>query len=76
MVNNLGATPLSELYGVYDRLETRCREAGIDIVRNLVGSWCTSLDMSGFSITLLKVDEELLALWDAPVNTPALKWGN
>lgn len=75
MVNNLGATPLSELYGVYNRLETRCRQAGITIARSLVGSYCTSLDMSGFSITLLKVDDEALALWDAPVNTPALNWG-
>ncbi|PXW60984.1 dihydroxyacetone kinase DhaK subunit [Grimontella sp. AG753] len=76
MVNNLGATPLSELYGVYNRLETRCQEAGIVIERNLVGSWCTSLDMSGFSITLLKADDEILALWDAPVHTPAMTWGN
>lgn len=76
MVNNLGATPLSELYGVYNRLETCCQEAGISIVRNLVGTWCTSLDMAGFSITLLKADEETLTLWDAPVHTPALNWGH
>jgi dihydroxyacetone kinase-like protein len=76
LVNNLGATPLSELYGIYNRLETRCQEAGIIIERNLVGSLCTSLDMGGFSITLLKVDDETLALWDAPVHTPALNWGN
>ncbi|BDH46062.1 dihydroxyacetone kinase subunit DhaK [Salmonella enterica subsp. enterica serovar Choleraesuis] len=75
MVNNLGATPLSELYGVYNRLETRCRESGIEIARSLVGTWCTSLDMVGFSITLLKADDETLALWDAPVHTPALTWG-
>ena len=75
MVNNLGATPLSELYGVYNRLESLCGEAGIVIERNLIGSWCTSLDMSGFSITLLKVDEDILTLWDAPVHTPALNWG-
>ncbi len=76
MVNNLGATPLSELYGVYNRLDTCCQEAGLIIERNLVGSLCTSLDMGGFSITLLKVDDETLALWDAPVHTPALNWGN
>ena len=75
MVNNLGATPLSELYGVYNRLEHRCREAGIAIARSLVGSYCTSLDMSGFSITLMQADDETLALWDAPVHTPALNWG-
>ncbi len=75
LVNNLGATPLSELYGVYDRLAHCCQQAGIIIERNLVGSYCTSLDMSGISITLLKVDDGLLSLWDAPVNTPALRWG-
>ena len=75
MVNNLGATPLSELYGVYNRLESCCQAAGITIVRNLVGTWCTSLDMAGFSITLLKADAGILDLWDAPVHTPALNWG-
>ena len=75
LVNNLGATPLSELYGVYNRLTTRCQQAGLTIERNLIGAYCTSLDMTGFSITLLKVDDETLALWDAPVHTPALNWG-
>ena len=75
LVNNLGATPLSELYGVYNRLTQRCEETGIVIERNLIGSYCTSLDMVGFSITLLKADDETLALWDAPVHTPALNWG-
>lgn len=75
LVNNLGATPLSELYGVYNRLTQRCEETGIAIERNLIGSYCTSLDMVGFSITLLKADDETLALWDAPVHTPALNWG-
>ena len=76
LVNNLGATPLSELYGVYNRLATRCEENGITIERNLIGSYCTSLDMVGFSLTLLKVDDDTLALWDAPVHTPALNWGH
>ena len=75
LVNNLGATPQSELYGAYNRLAQRCKNAGITIERNLVGSYCTSLDMSGFSITLLKADDDTLALWDAPVHTPALNWG-
>lgn len=75
LVNNLGATPLSELYGVYNRLEQRCQQTGITIERNLVGAYCTSLDMAGFSITLLKVDNDTLALWDAPVHTPGLNWG-
>lgn len=48
LVNNLGATPLSELYGVYNRLTQRCEETGIVIERNLIGSYCTSLDMVGF----------------------------
>lgn len=72
LVNNLGATPLSELYGVYHHLTQCCEKTGLLIKRSLIGSYCTSLDMSGISITLLKVDDELLKLWDAPVNTPAL----
>ncbi|MDG4952762.1 MULTISPECIES: dihydroxyacetone kinase subunit DhaK [Actinobacillus] len=75
LVNNLGAVPLSELYGVYNVLADCCEQFGLTIERNLVGSFCTSLDMQGVSITLLKVDDETLALWDAPVNTPALRWG-
>lgn len=72
LVNNLGATPQSELYGVYNRLTQCCEKFGLTIERSLIGSYCTSLDMSGISITLLKVDNELLTLWDAPVNTPAM----
>ncbi|TDQ59718.1 dihydroxyacetone kinase DhaK subunit [Mesocricetibacter intestinalis] len=75
LVNNLGSVPLSELYGVYNQLERHCRQFGISIERNLIGSYCTSLDMQGISITLLKVDEDILKLWDAPVKTPALGWG-
>lgn len=75
LVNNLGAVPLSELYGVYNKLEQVATEFGLKIERNLIGSFCTSLDMQGISITLLKVDDAILELWDAPVNTPALRWG-
>ncbi|MDP8033910.1 dihydroxyacetone kinase subunit DhaK [Pasteurella atlantica] len=75
LVNNLGAVPLSELYGVYNKLAACCEEFGLTIERNLVGSYCTSLDMQGMSITLLKVDDDDLALWDSPVNTPAMRWG-
>lgn len=75
LVNNLGAVPLSELYAVYDALEKECQTFGLSIERSLVGSYCTSLDMQGISITLLKVDEDILKLWDAPVNTPAMRWG-
>ncbi|MGL5555696.1 MAG: dihydroxyacetone kinase subunit DhaK, partial [Aeromonas veronii] len=75
LVNSLGGTPISELYGVYGRLATLCEAAGIHLVRNLIGPYCTALDMTGISITLLKVDDELMTLWDAPVHTPALRRG-
>ncbi|WP_373099301.1 MULTISPECIES: dihydroxyacetone kinase subunit DhaK [Pasteurellaceae] len=71
LVNNLGSVPLSELYGVFARLHKNCCDFGLRIERALVGSYCTSLDMQGVSITLLKVDDEDLALFDAPVSTPA-----
>lgn len=74
-VNSMGATPISELYVVYRKLVEICNKKGLKIVRNLIGSYITSLDMAGCSITLLKVDDELINLWDAPVNTPALRWG-
>lgn len=74
MVNNLGSVPVSELYGVYHRLAEKCAEAGICIERSLVGSYCTSLDMQGISITLTRVNDEILALFDASVKTPA--WQN
>lgn len=74
-MNNLGSVPLSELYAVYDALEKECHAFGLTIERSLVGSYCTSLDMQGMSITLLKADDDILQLWDAPVNTPALRWG-
>ncbi|PJG82576.1 dihydroxyacetone kinase subunit DhaK [Caviibacterium pharyngocola] len=75
LVNNLGAVPLSELYGVYNKFSECCEAFGLTIERQLIGSYCTSLDMQGISVTLLKVDDDLLELWDAPVNTPALRWG-
>ena len=74
-VNGMGATPLLELYVVYRRLHALLQERGLRVVRRLVGSYITSLDMAGCSVTLLKMDRELLALWDAPVFTPALSWG-
>ncbi|MDH3000768.1 dihydroxyacetone kinase [Chelonobacter oris] len=74
LVNNLGGVPLSELYGVYHRLTSCCSQFGLSIERNLVGAFCTSLDMQGVSITLLKVDDDILSLWDAPVNTAGLRW--
>jgi dihydroxyacetone kinase-like protein len=75
MVNGMGGTPLSELYTVYAALAARCAERHLHIARCLVGSYVTSLEMQGCSITLTRVDPEHLALWDAPVRTPALRWG-
>jgi dihydroxyacetone kinase-like protein len=74
-VNSMGGTPLMELYVVYNELRRLLQSRGIEIIRNLVGSYITSLDMAGCSITLLRLDDELTALWDAPVNTPGLRWG-
>ena len=74
-INGMGGTPLIELYVVYNELAKICAGRGVKIARNLVGSYITSLEMSGCSITLLKVDDELIRLWDAPVKTPALRWG-
>lgn len=74
-VNGMGGTPLMELYLVYNELAKILGNKGITASRNLVGNYITSLDMQGFSITLLKLDQELKDLWDAPVHTPALRWG-
>lgn len=74
-VNSMGGTPLSELYIIYRKLTEICEKQGIKIVRNLIGSYITSLDMQGCSITLLKLDEQMIKLWDAPVKTPSLRWG-
>jgi dihydroxyacetone kinase-like protein len=74
-VNGMGGTPLIELYVVYNELTKICAGRGIKIARNLIGSYITSLEMAGCSITLLKLDDELTRLWDAPVKTPGLRWG-
>lgn len=74
-VNSMGGTPLSELYIVYRELDRICKDRGIQIVRNLIGPYITSLEMQGCSITLVKADSELIKFWDAPVKTPALRWG-
>lgn len=74
-VNSMGGTPVSELYAVYRKASELCENHGIKIVRNLIGPYITSLEMQGASITLLKADEEILKFWDAPVNTPGLRWG-
>jgi phosphoenolpyruvate---glycerone phosphotransferase subunit DhaK len=74
-VNGMGGTPLMELYVVYHELQGFLEGRGITILRSLVGSYITSLDMAGCSITLLRLDDELTSLWDAPVNTTGLRWG-
>ena len=74
-VNGLGGTPLIELYLMYNEVDQILAGHGITIARSLVGSYITSLEMAGTSVTLLKVDDEMLGLWDAPVRTPALRWG-
>jgi dihydroxyacetone kinase-like protein len=73
-VNGMGGTPLLELYLVYNEVDQKLRKAGLEPVRNLVGSYITSLEMAGASLTLLELDDELIRLWDAPVHTPALRW--
>jgi dihydroxyacetone kinase-like protein len=74
-VNGLGGTPLIELYVMFHEVQRILAGHGVPIARSLVGSYITSLDMAGVSVTLLRVDDELLSLWDAPVNTAALRWG-
>ncbi|MCX7521539.1 dihydroxyacetone kinase subunit DhaK [Microbacterium sp. STN6] len=74
-VNGMGGTPLSELYIVYRRAAEVLAGKGIEVVRSLVGSFVTSLEMQGASITLTRFDDEMLELWDAPVHTAALRWG-
>lgn len=75
-VNGMGGTPVCELYLVYRQLAQICEQQGLQIVRNLIGSYITSLEMQGCSITLLKLDDEMIRLWDAPVKTASLSWGN
>jgi len=74
-VNGMGGTPLLELYLIYGEVDARLRKAGLNPIRNLVGSYITSLEMAGASLTVLELDDDLVKLWDAPVHTPALRWG-
>jgi len=74
-VNGLGGTPAIELYVIYNELAKQLKEHGLTATRSLVGDYITSLEMAGASITLLKLDDELTELWDAPVHTAALRWG-
>ena len=74
-VNGMGGTPLIELYVMFNEVAKILKGKNITIARNLVGSYITSLDMAGCSVTLLRLDDELMGLWDRPVHTPALRWG-
>ena len=74
-VNGMGATPLLELYVMYAEVAAILEKSGVQIARSLVGPFITSLDMAGCSVTLLRADDDLLTLWDHPVNTPALRKG-
>jgi len=74
-VNSMGGTPLIELYIAYRQAHQIALKHGLKVVRNLIGPYITSLEMAGVSITLLKLDEELKRLWDAPVLTPGMRWG-
>lgn len=74
-VNGMGGTPLLELYIVFDALQRILKGKTITIARSLIGNYITSLEMAGCSITLLRLDDELTRYWDAPVHTPALRWG-
>ncbi|WP_432458058.1 dihydroxyacetone kinase subunit DhaK [Cellulomonas iranensis] len=74
LVNGMGGTPASELYVVYRRARALLSERGVEVTRSLVGNYVTSLEMQGASVTVLRLDDELTALWDAPVHTTALRW--
>ncbi len=74
-VNGLGGTPLVELYILYRKAEEIARSHGLTVARSLVGPYMTSLEMAGTSITLLRLTDDMIRHWDAPVVTPALRWG-
>lgn len=73
-LNGMGATPLLEQYIMYGEVARILQASGVQVARSLVGSYITSLEMAGCSLTLLRADDDLLTLWDAPVNTPGLRW--
>jgi dihydroxyacetone kinase-like protein len=75
LVNGLGGTPLGELYVLCDGAHRQLKERGLRVRRTLVGNFTTSLEMVGASLTVCLLDEEILAHWDSPVKTPALRWG-
>jgi len=74
-VNSMGGTPLIELYIVYRKAVEIAEKNGLNVVRNLIGPYITSLEMAGASITMLKMDDDFIKLWDAPVKTAGMRWG-
>jgi dihydroxyacetone kinase-like protein len=75
MLNGMGGTPLIELYGTFNEVHKYVTGHGARIARNLVGNYITSLEMQGFSVTVCRLTDRLAELWDAPVETPGLRWG-
>lgn len=74
LINGFGATPLSELYLMYNDVRQLVDAKGCTVARSLVGNFVTSLDMAGCSVTVSLLDDEMTRLWDAPVDTAALRW--
>jgi dihydroxyacetone kinase-like protein len=74
MINGFGATPLLELHLMYDAASRQVARHGLNVGRSIVGSYVTSLDMAGCSVTVTLLDGTLTSLWDAPVHTAALRW--
>jgi len=70
MINGMGGTPFSELYLLYRKAALNCKDRGFEVVRNYVGNYCTSLEMAGFSLTLIRLDNKLERLLDAPAEIP------
>ncbi|KAB8333552.1 hypothetical protein SD80_012835 [Scytonema tolypothrichoides VB-61278] len=74
-VNGFGGTPAMELYLMYNAARSRLEKAGFRVERSLVGSYVTSLEMAGCSLTVTRLTDEIARGWDAPVHTPSLRWG-
>ncbi|HKJ12020.1 MAG TPA: dihydroxyacetone kinase subunit DhaK [Ornithinimicrobium sp.] len=75
LLNGMGGTPLIELYLLYGEVARILEQSGVTVARSLVGNYITSLEMAGASVTVVTADDEMVRLWDAPVNTPGLRWG-
>ena len=75
LINGFGATPLMELYLIYNTAAKLLTDAGLNVARSLVGNYTTAIDMAGASITVCLLDDEIKQHWDSPVHTPAVRWG-